>query len=286
MSTTSTYLTLYTSIILLAANGLFAKDLPLDASSMTQIRSVIAAIAIILTLIIVKRSLRLPDRKSTIGIYLLGIVMGVHWVTYFHSMQVSTIAIGMLSLFTFPVIIVFMEAAIQRVKPHAGDIISALLVLVGIGLMAANENITLSSSTFQGILWGVFSAFLFACRNLAQKYYFKHIPSDVSMLHQLIAIAILLIIFVDWNNVATLSSFVWLKLLLLGTVFTAGAHTLLVVSYKNLPAKTVAMISCMQPVIGAALAWALLGEQPTLFIIVGGAIILTVATYESVANKQ
>ena len=35
--------------------------------------------------------------------------MGTHWVTYFYALQWSNVAIGMLSLFTYPVITALLE---------------------------------------------------------------------------------------------------------------------------------------------------------------------------------
>ena len=40
---------------------------------------------------------------------LLGIIMAVHWVMYFASMQYSSVSVGMIALFTFPVITVLLE---------------------------------------------------------------------------------------------------------------------------------------------------------------------------------
>lgn len=284
MPAPSTYLILYTGVLLIAANGLFAKGIPLDATSITFLRSLIAALAISAFLLLFKRPARI-NKKTALGIYGLGILMGVHWATFFHSMQVSTIAIGMLSLFTFPVMTVFMEAAVHKRWPHWRDTASAICVLIGIILMVANEPIQLSSSTLQGVLWGVFSAFTFASRNIIQKYYFAEVPSDKLMLHQMLAIVLMLIVFIDYPTIKLLSDNSWLAIIALGLITTAGAHTLLVISYKRLPAKTVAMISCLQPVVAAALGWLVIDEKPSLLIVMGGAIILAVALYETLANR-
>ncbi len=285
MPAPSIYLTLYVGVILLAGNGLFAKGINLDATSITQIRSVIAAITIALFLCFVKRSHFVKNTKKLIGIYGIGIFMGLHWVTFFHSMQISTIAIGMLSIFTYPVMTVFMEAAIHKSRPHWQDILSTILVLAGILLMTGNELAQPGSATLQGIFWGTLSAFFFASRNVVQKYYFADITSDVLMLHQMIAISLMLFAFIDFSTISTISNIDWIKLLALGTISTAGAHTLLVMSYKNLPAKTVAMISCLQPVIAGLLGWVFIKEQPTFYIVVGGSIILAVAVYESISSR-
>jgi len=285
MPAQSTYFILYTGIILIAANGLFAKGIPLDALNITFLRSLIALLAIVLFLTLFKRSPKVNTKRTLFGLYGLGALMGVHWITFFHSMQISTIAIGMLSLFTFPVITVFMEGAVNKQWPHKRDVISGILALAGIILMISDKPITLSSNTLHGVLWGVLSALLFASRNVIQKYYFTDVSSDKLMLHQMLAIILLLVAFLDVSSINNLSVNNWTAIIALGLITTAGAHTLLVISYKRLPAKTVAMISCLQPVIAALLGWVFIDERPTLFIIIGGAIILAVAIYESLINR-
>ena len=285
MPAPSTYLILYTGILTLAVNGLFAKGIPLDATNITFLRSVIAALGIVAVLILFKRLKPVENKKTLLGIYGIGIIMGLHWVTFFHSMQISTIAIGMLSLFTFPIVTVFMEAAIHKRWPHWQDLLSAVFVLIGIALIIADEPIQMDSAALHGTLWGVFSALLFASRNVLQKYFFAGVSSDNLMLHQMLAIIMMLLFFIDLPDIHSLSNQDWLAVVTLGLISTAGAHTLIVISYKRLPAKTVAMISCLQPVIGALFGWLFINEQPSLYVMIGGMIILAVALYESLVSK-
>ncbi len=69
---------LYLSIFLLAMTGLYAKLIPLDAVSIIQLRGVVAAAGLALFGIFRKRSLRLGDLKSYLGVYALGILLGIH----------------------------------------------------------------------------------------------------------------------------------------------------------------------------------------------------------------
>lgn len=278
------FITLYLGIILLSANGLFSKTIPLDATSITQLRSVIAVIAIVVFLSVLKRPLHIANGKKQLGVYGLGLLMGLHWVTYFHAMQVSTIAIGMLSLYTFPVITIFLEGMVNKEKISWKDLLSAVFILVGILVMTGGDIDIKQSSTLQGIFWGLASAVFFSSRNVLQKYYFSDIPSINLMLFQLIAIAVALLFFIDFSAVTSLPASSWLQLVTMGLVTTAAAHTFLVTSYKRLPAKTVAMVSCLQPAVGAFLAWLVLRELISMPIVIGGAIILSVAVYESVAQ--
>lgn len=276
---------LYAAVFLLALNGLFAKLIPLDAISITQLRSVLAGITLLLFAVVRKRQYKLDNMQQYLGIYMIGIVMGLHWISFFHSMQVSTVAIGMLSLFTYPVITVLLEPLYTRQKILLADVIAGLVVLVGVFMMVSDDLHSFDSDLVHGVFWGVISAFLFSLRNLLQKYNFPGVSADRLMLHQVIAVALMLLVFVDYPEVQQLNTENWLTLILLGVVSTAIGHTLLAYSLKHFPAKSIAMISCMQPLFASLFAWILLSEVPTMAVLTGGAIIISVAIYESIKKS-
>lgn len=276
---------LYVAVFLLSLNGLFSKLVPLDAVSVTQLRSVVAALTLLLFALARGRQYRLDSQQQYIGIYLIGMIMGLHWISFFHSMQISTVAIGMISLFTYPIITVLLEPLFTRQRMLVSDVFAGLVVLAGVILMVKEDIHQLDSSMVQGVMWGVISAFLFSLRNLLQKYFYADVAADRLMLHQVIAIAFMLIWFVDYPAVIEFEAGDWLMLLLLGAISTATAHTLLSFSLKHLPAKSIAMISCLQPLFATLFAWLLLAESPSQEVILGGLIIVSVALYESIKKS-
>ncbi len=275
---------LYVAVFLLSLNGLFSKLIPLDAVTVTQLRSVMAVLALLLFAVMRKRAIRLNSLREYIGVYLVGIVLGLHWVSFYHAMQISTVAIGMLSLFTYPVITVFLEPLFNKKVIKLVDIVAAFIVFAGIAIMVGEDLNQFDSAAMQGVFWGVISAFLFSLRNLLQKYNHASVPSDSLILHQVIAIAFMLVLLIDVDALISLQTNDWLLLVLLGAISTAMAHSLLSFSLKHLPAKSIAMISCLQPLAAAGFAWFILDEVPTVGIIVGGLIIVSVAFYESVTH--
>ena len=273
---------LYVAVFLLSLNGLFSKLIPLDAVSVTQLRSVMAALALLAFAYARKRKFRLNSLQEYLGVYLIGVILGLHWICFYHAMQVSTVAIGMLSLFTYPVITVMLEPVFSKSKIQFTDIIAAVVVFTGIIIMLGDDLNQFDSSSMQGVFWGVLSAFLFSIRNLLQKYNHSGVSSDGLILHQVIAISFMLLIFVDMDAVTKFKLNDWLLLVVLGAISTAAAHSLLSYSLKHLAAKSIAMISCLQPLFAAFFAWIILDEEPTTGIIIGGLVIVSVAFYESV----
>ena len=138
-----------------------------------------------------------------------------------------------------------------------------------------------SNAALQGALWGLVSAFFFSIRNILQKYRYAHIPSGTLMFHQVVIVALSLLFFIDFPKVANLTLNNWALIIALGLLCSAGAHTLLALSLKGLPAKSVALISCLQPVIGSSLAWIILQESISLPVFIGGSVVISVAAFES-----
>ena len=73
----------------------------------------------------------------------------------------------------------------------------------------------------------------------------------------------------------------WLWLALLGVLCTGLAHSLFVASLRVLKARTTSVIFALEPVYGIAFAWWLFNEQPTLRMLIGGALIIIASVITS-----
>ena len=268
----------HSSVVIFGLTALFSKLIELSALEITVLRSLFAAM-IILAIFYWQKTSTLLAKRSDYGIaFLLGALLAIHWVTFFHAMQVSTIAIGVIALYTFPIITVFLEPLFNGEKPHSRDIVSAFLVLFGIYLLV--PEFSLDNEMTQGILWGIFSAFCFSLRNLIQGYHFKDNSAKHSLLYQTLATFILLIPF-SYQVIPDVTTYQWGQLVILGIFFTALPHTLLAFSLLNLKAKTISLIACIQVVYATLFAILFLNEQPNIATIIGGVIVISVAIYES-----
>jgi len=268
----------HTSVLIFGITALFSKIIDLTSVEITLLRSVFAAMAITCLFFWFKVSPRLLNKKDYGIALILGILLAVHWVTYFHAMQVSSIATGVIALFTFPIITVFLEPLFDGARPHMRDIVSAMIVLFGIYLLV--PEFSLNNSTTQGIFWGFLSAFCFALRNIVQGRYFNRYSARHSLLYQTGVTFILLLPF-SFNTIPNVNMIQWGQLLILGIFFTALPHILFAFSLLHLQAKTVSLVACIQVVYATLFAALLLREYPDASTIIGGIIVVSVATYES-----
>lgn len=274
---------LHFAVFMLGATALFSKLIPLSALDITFGRSVVAFICLLLLVKFRKRSFKLHSTKDYIVAVILGIIMAVHWVTFFAAMQYSSVAVGIIALFTFPVITVLLEPFFEGIRLVWQDVVSALVVLSGIFLIV--PEVSLDNQVTLGIAVGVFSAFLYALRNLMHRKHFSHYGGSHAMAYQTLVISCCLVFFIsDEVMQASQQTYIWI--LLLGTVCTAVPHALVAYTLCHLRAKTFSLVACMQPLYAVVLAMLLLGEQPSIQTLFGGLLVISAAVYETINTHR
>ncbi len=266
------------STLLLAGNGYFAKRIALSANDIIAMRGLLGASVLLLFVLLRGYSLRFHTPRHAPFMMLLGVMMGVHWITFFHSMQVAGVAVGMIALYSYPVFVVFMEPMLHGQRPHWQDILAALAVVFGVCLMV--PTFSLDDGVTVGIAWGLFSAFLFAARNTLQRHYLQGYPGEVSMLWQGFAAGAVALPFMSVSPL-DIPANDWGLLLILAVFFTAVAHAFFASSLRVLKAKTAGLIGCLGPVYSVPIAWLTLGEMPGFYTLLGGSIILAAAAFET-----
>ena len=276
-------LSVHAAVLIFSFTALFSKLVSLSALEITFFRSVFACLAIALYMAYNKQPYQLRSRQDYLMVVMLGALMAVHWVTYFHAMQVSTVAVGVIALYTYPVITVFLEPLFHGERPHIADIISSLAVLYGIYLIV--PEFSMDNSTMVGVLFGVFSALMMALRNIMQRRYFSTYKASQSLFYQTLVVMLVLVLFID-TDISDVEVSQWWLLLLLGIVFTALPHTLFAHGLLHLKAKTASLIACVQVVYAAIFAAVLLGEWITWNVATGGLIVVSAAMYESLPKKR
>lgn len=276
---------LHIAVLLFGGTALFSKLINLSALDITVYRTAVAFIALVMLLKVQRKHIALKYTKDYFIAIILGVVVGLHWVTYFAGMQMAGIATGIIAFFTYPVITVFLEPLFSKQRVKQKDIVSAATVLFGIYLLVPEAN--LGNDVTLGIITGVFSGFLFALRNLLQKQYFASYGGPQTMLYQTITACLMLCAFVEVPPTALPNQDI-LLILLAGVIFTAVPHALFASSLRHLSATTAGLISCLQPLYGTILAFLLLAEQPSMMTLIGGLLVVSAACFEtwSISRKK
>lgn len=216
--------------------------------------------------------------KDTRTVLIGGALLGAHWLTYFYALKLSNVAIGMLSLFTFPAITAILEPMILKTKVIKTHLLLGATVLVGIYFLVPEFD--LENDQLKAVGFGVLSAFCFSIRNIMMKTRVNQYNGSVLMTYQLFAITVILcpMIFVlDRSNILEFLPTTFL----LAILTTAIGHTMLVYSLKHFSTASASIISSLQPVYGIILGIIFLQEYPKLTTLFGGLIIISSVAIES-----
>ncbi|QPB84712.1 EamA family transporter [Pseudoalteromonas rubra] len=274
----SSLINLHLAVLLFGGTALFSKLISLSALDITVYRTAIAFITLACILKFKGSVFKLRETKDYAIVVLLGVCVGLHWVTYFAAMQMAGIAVGVIAFFTYPVITVLLEPLFFKGNIKRKDIFTAAVVMCGIYLLVPGSDpgnqITL------GIATGVISGALFALRNLLQKKLFSSYGGPHTMFYQTLVASLMLCAFVEVppSDLSTENLFL---IVLAGCIFTAIPHALFASSLRYLSATTAGLISCLQPLYATVLAYMLLAETITLSTLAGGILVVSAACYET-----
>jgi len=271
------------AVSFLAGNGYFAKGLSTDVLTLTLIRALIAMLAIGIWLTLSKQTLGLRHRRDYPISAVAGVLLGVHWLCFFYSMNIATVTLGMTMLYTYPLMTLVLQHVCWRMKAPLASWMMAPLIIVGVFLMGDMGSST-SGNNLPGILLGLVSALCFAARNLIQQHFLSGNGPLPTIFHQTLVVGGLIAIGPLIVPETTLALHhapgEWPMWLALGILFTAIPHSLMAFGIREIGAKSVAMIGCVQPVMAAIFAYVLLDESPSVAVITGAAIVLVAAVIE------
>ncbi|MGB3200080.1 MAG: DMT family transporter [Nodosilinea sp.] len=266
------------SVFLFGLSGLFGKFLALPASVIVLGRTGFAALALGLVLVLGRRRVGLQSPQDGLGLVLLGLVLAFHWVSFFYSIQLATVAIGLLTFSSFPVFVTVLEPLLFKTSWRWQDGAIAALVVVGVALVIPDYR--LGSATALGALWGLLSGLSFALLQLLNKGYRQRYSAIAIAFYQNLLACLSLLAVTPLAGLALSAREVRL-LLVLGVLCTAVAHTLFIESLAVLRTQTASVISALEPVYGIVLAVLLLGEVPALRTLLGGGLIVSTTLWAS-----
>ena len=271
------------AVLLFGLVGLFAKVVALPAIILVLGRTFFSSAFLGAYLAVKRQKFALKTRGDYVLVVFAGIILAIHWTSFMQSIQVSTVAVGTLTLATFPLFSAVLEPLLFHEKMRVSDIACALVMLGGVACIV--DDFSLEGSMAQGVLWGLLSAFTYALLSLANRKFSSGYPASlVSFYEQATATAVLLpALFVLKPSFTALDIGM---LAIMGIVFTAIAHTLFIGGLRTVKVRTAGIITGLESVYGVVAALLFIGEIPGIREVVGGAIILAVALYSTLASTR
>ncbi|MFZ6046385.1 DMT family transporter [Pseudomonas sp. CR3202] len=265
-------LAIHLGALLFGLSGIFGKLADTAPMVITVGRGLFAVIALALFAQLITRTRSAnPSLRQLAMLALGGVLLGTHWITFFHAVQVGGVAIATLGFASFPAFTLLLEGLLFRERIRTQEIL--IVALVSLGLVLVTPSFEFASQATQGLLSAILSGLLFSLLSLLNRVSVKGLDPVKAALCQNLTIVLLLAPFC-WPLLAGVKAMDWLWIALLGVFCTGLAHSLFVASLKVLKARTTAVIFALEPVYGIAFAWWLFDEQPGLRMLAGGALII------------
>ena len=266
--------------------GLFGKFLTIAPLLIVQGRSIFAFGTLLIALVVMRKKLFFQDYREWIWLMVSGSILGIHWIAFFEAIQVSTVAIGLLSFASYPLFTTLLEPLFFKEVLRRKNVVAALIVICGLAIMATSSeepNAIISGSVIQGLLWGLLAGFGFSVLTLLNRGYVRnHSPLLLTCWQNGFAALVLL----PWSLSESwmISGKDWGFLFILGVICTVGGHTLLINGLRHVKAQIASLlIAGLEPVGAIVFALFLLGEIPSLQTLLGG--LLIVGTTFLITNR-
>jgi drug/metabolite transporter (DMT)-like permease len=270
---------LHVIIFIWGFTGILGKLIHLDAYPLVWHRTWIGFSALAIALVFMRKSLRVTSMKQLFSIAAVGIIVALHWMTFYKSIQLSTASLGILCLSTTTLHVTWLEPLLFRKKFSWVEFFLGLAVVYGIYFVSDEFD----EKEYEALMYGLSSAFFAALFSVLNGQLSRRIPAHTISLYELISAFLFLTVFLFFQGEITAELFTmrtedFLWLLFLGIVCTSFTFLGSIALVKRLGAFTVSLSINMEPVYTILLAIFILHENTKLSVhfYTGSAIIVLV----------
>ncbi|MBP6619107.1 MAG: EamA family transporter [Leadbetterella sp.] len=270
------YLKLHVLVLLLGFTGILGKLIEASSIAVVFYRTLVAAIALFVILLF--RRIKLTVNLRDFGLLIfVGLLLALHWLCFFGSAKISTVAISMVTFSTTSFFTSLLEPVLGKKKLDFKEILLGLLAVVGVAIMFSFETKYLS-----GILIGLLGAFLCAAFTIFNSKLTHRFDSQLISFYELsaaflVCFVVYLAFFKKQDLIMSQQDWVWL--LVLALVCTVIPHAQMIKIMKKISVFTVNLSLNLEPVYGVVLAYFIFGENErmsTQFYLGGLLVLLSV----------
>ena len=235
----------------------------IDSLALVWYRMLIAFIFLIFIVVIFKINIKVSN-KLLIKLLFCGVLISLHWITFFKAIKVSNVSITLSVLSLGAFLTSFLEPLFYKRKIIPYEVFLGVFVVFGTSLIFKSQYYYI-----EGIFYALISVFLSVIFGLINGKLIKQASPLVISIYELLGgviLTTLILIFIgdfsfDFFNISKVD---WFWLLLLGSVCTAYAFVISVKVLKHLTPYSLMISINMEPVYGIILAIIILNENTVL----------------------
>lgn len=258
------YLHLHLLVFIAGFTGILGELITIGAIALVWYRMVMAGILMFLYIKLIGLKVKV-DIRTMIRFFAAGVIIALHWVTFFESIKQANISIALAMFSTGAFFASFIEPLFYKRRIIWYEILFGLVVIIGVFLITRGE-----LKYINGIVLGILSALFSSLFSVINGTFIKNHSATVISFYEFISgvafLTIFVLLFGGGFDAAffKLSASDWIYLFLLASVCTAYAFIGAVKVMKYISPYTVVLSYNLEPVYGIALALILFPETETM----------------------
>ena len=270
--------------------GILGKLIHLESLVIVWHRVLIAFTALGLFMVIRKYPMRIASVKDGLKLIGVGIIVAMHWITFYKSIQLSTASLGILCLSTTTLHVTWLEPLVMKRPFQWIEFLLGLIVIFGIYFVSSD----FKPNEYEALGYGLVSALFAALFSVFNGKLAQDIPTPtITLFEMLTGFVFISIVLISQGRfsaelfIMSQSDFLWL--LFLGILCTSFAFLVTIEIVKMLGAFTVSLSINLEPIYTILLAIFILNEHTLLnskFYIGATLIIVVVALNAWIKNRQ
>ncbi|MFT5747467.1 MAG: drug/metabolite transporter (DMT)-like permease [Paraglaciecola sp.] len=259
------YFELHIAVFLFGFTAILGKIISVPETVLVWWRVFFTVISLLL-LVDVARIYRTLPRKTFFQFLAIGILVAIHWVTFFGAAKYANVSICLICMATVSFFTALLEPLIMKQKVKWFELGLGLLIIPGMMLVVKNTD----SFMYVGIIMGLISAFLAALfSTLNKKLIEETSPLTITFLEiggALLFLTLIMPIYLYFEPTVQLMpvGMDWVYLVVLALLCTTFAYVLSLRALQHITAFAANLTVNLEPVYGIILAIVLLQENKEL----------------------
>lgn len=270
------YLHLHFIIFIWGFTAVLGALISIDAIPLVWYRMLLAVVFVLLYLKIKGISIKVP-RQVLLGLVVTGIIIALHWITFFMAIKVSNVSVTLAIMSTGALFTAILEPIWYKRKMIWYEVLFGGIVIVGLYIIFNVE-----TDYVLGIVLALIASFLASVFALVNGKYVKQYRASIISFYELLSGVVFVTIYLLFSGTFNADFFVlstsdWGYMVLLASICTAYAFIAGVHVMRHISPYTVMLSVNMEPVYGIILAFLILGDKEKMSpqFYVGALIILS-----------
>lgn len=284
MTRTQAIVSIHVAAVLFGLTGIFGELIHADATVITAGRAGFAVIALLVVARTAGTSIwRTITTRNLRILAAAGLMLTVHWVTFFVAVKTGGVALATLGFASFPAFITLGEHFVLKERANRQEWL--ILALVTLGLLLVTPSFDFTDQATIGLAWAVLSGLTFALFTLINRRVASRMPAQHVACWENLFVLLLTLPFAA-PGIAQLDALNWFWLALLGVFCTALSHYLLVASLMVLKARSAGIVIALEPVYAILFAAILFSQYPSIRALFGGALMIAAIVWSGLRKAD